>query len=301
MTVQMDRFIYLAEPTDEEIAALVRSLHHKVIRRLMGIGVIRDDVSDDELFALEEPMLARCTSASMLDRVAIGEREGELVWRVRIEGIDKPPKFKRVSRLCAMYEGFSIHARTTVRANARDQLERLIRYVARPAVCLERLDLLPNGLVRMRLRSAWSDGTVAKIFEAKDAMAKLGMLIPAPNTNLIRYVGVFSAHHRWRSAVVPIAPKGTPTCQNTKPLSSSKHGEARSWAELMRRAFELDVLACDCGGRRKLIAMIEDVHVARKILKHLKLPAEPPIFRPPRPPPTSSAPRPKDHTQLARS
>ena len=291
MTVQMDRFIYLAEPTDEEIAALVRSLHHKVIRRLMGIGVIRDDVSDDELFALEEPMLARCTSASMLDRVAIGEREGELVWRVRIEGIDKPPKFKRVSRLCAMYEGFSIHARTTVRANARDQLERLIRYVARPAVCLERLDLLPNGLVRMRLRSAWSDGTVAKIFEAKDAMAKLGMLIPAPNTNLIRYVGVFSAHHRWRSAVVPIAPKGTPTCQNTKPLSSSKHGEARSWAELMRRAFELDVLACDCGGRRKLIAMIEDVHVARKILKHLKLPAEPPIFRPPRPPPTSSAPR----------
>lgn len=39
MTVQMDRFIYLAEPTDEEIAALVRSLHHKVIRRPMGIGV----------------------------------------------------------------------------------------------------------------------------------------------------------------------------------------------------------------------------------------------------------------------
>jgi len=284
------RFIQLPEPSDDEIASLVRSLHHKVLRRLMRIGVIREDDSEDDLFALEQPMLARCTSASMLDRVAIGEREGELVWRVRVEGVDKPAKFKRVSRLCAMYEGFNIHARTTVRAHARDQLERLIRYVARPAVCLERLDLLPSGLVRMRLRKTWSDGTVAKIFEAKDAMAKLAMLIPAPNTNLIRYVGVFSAHHRWRSAIVPVPSSSTPSCHQADALAPSKASEARSWATLMRRAFEIDVLACDCGGRRKLIALIEDVHVARRILNHLKMSAEPPVFRPPRPPPASCDP-----------
>ncbi len=283
------RFIYLPEPTDAEIAELVRSLHHKTLRRLMRIGVIQEDIDADEDFAREQPMLARCTSASMLDRVAIGEREGELVWRERIE----PPKEKRVGRLCAMYEGFNIHARTTVGAYARDQLEKLIRYVARPAVCVERIDLLKGDLVRMRLRSTWSDGSVAKIFEAKDAMAKLAMLIPAPNTNAIRYVGVFSAHHRWRSEIVPPTPPSSTGETSAKPIKKSGKSarERKTWADLMRRGFQLDVLACECGGRRKVISVIEDVAVARRILRHLGLPAEPALFRAPRPPPTSCAPR----------
>ncbi len=286
------RFIHLPEPTEDDIADLARTLHHKVLRRLIRIGVIQEDSAEDEDFAREEPMLARSISASMLDRVAIGEREGELVWRERVE----PPKIKRCSRLCALYEGFNIHARTVVKAHARDQLEKLIRYVARPAVCLERIDLLPNGLVRMRLKSIWSYGTTAKIFEGKDAMAKLAMLIPAPNTNLIRYVGVFSAHHRWREAVVPAPAAKTSACHNDQDdrqakRSTKQRRDAHTWAELMRRGFSLDVLSCACGGRREVIALIEDVDVARRILKHLQLPAEAVVFRPPRPPPPSCAPR----------
>jgi hypothetical protein len=46
----------------------------------------------------------------------------------------------------------------------------------------------------------------------------------------------------------------------------------RSWAELMRRAFDTDVLACPrCGGRMVLIATIEDPAVIRRILTHLGL------------------------------
>ncbi len=40
-----------------------------------------------------------------------------------------------------------------------------------------------------------------------------------------------------------------------------------------------------------MIALIEDVEVARRILKHLGQPAEAVVFRPPRPPPPSCAPR----------
>ena len=40
-----------------------------------------------------------------------------------------------------------------------------------------------------------------------------------------------------------------------------------------------------------MISVIEDVAVARRILRHLGLPAEPALFRAPRPPPTSCAPR----------
>ena len=51
----------------------------------------------------------------------------------------------------------------------------------------------------------------------------------------------------------------------------------------MRRAFEVDVLACPrCGGRRRLVALIEASAVARRILTHLGLPAavpRPPVAR----------------------
>ena len=47
----------------------------------------------------------------------------------------------------------------------------------------------------------------------------------------------------------------------------------------MQRVFAVDVLHCKhCGGRRKLIALITDAVVVRKILDHLGLPSEPPIL-----------------------
>jgi hypothetical protein len=42
-------------------------------------------------------------------------------------------------------QGFSLHANTQVPAHRRDQLERLIRYTARGAVSLERLEQDANG------------------------------------------------------------------------------------------------------------------------------------------------------------
>jgi hypothetical protein len=41
--------------------------------------------------------------------------------------------------------GFSLHANTSVPAHRRDQLERLLRYTARGAVSLERLERDANG------------------------------------------------------------------------------------------------------------------------------------------------------------
>jgi hypothetical protein len=55
----------------------------------------------------------------------------------------------------------------------------------------------------------------------------------------------------------------------------------------MRRAFDIDVLACPrCGGRMRLIATIADPRVIRPILAHLGLPTEVP-----RPPPARAADR----------
>ena len=55
------------------------------------------------------------------------------------------------------------------------------------------------------------------------------------------------------------------------------------WAELLNRVNAIDVLEClHCGGRRKLIALIHDGPLVRKILDHLGLPTEPPRLEPAR-------------------
>jgi uncharacterized protein YbaR (Trm112 family) len=57
----------------------------------------------------------------------------------------------------------------------------------------------------------------------------------------------------------------------------------------MRRAFDVDVLACPrCGGRLRLVAAIDDPHVIGQILTHLGLPADPPRPDPPQPLPAES-------------
>jgi len=53
----------------------------------------------------------------------------------------------------------------------------------------------------------------------------------------------------------------------------------------MARTFGFDVLACPrCGGRLRLIALIEEAAVIERILRHLGLPTEIPAPRPARAP-----------------
>jgi len=60
-------------------------------------------------------------------------------------------------------------------------------------------------------------------------------------------------------------------------------GDLDSGKRLLLRVFANDVLLCPhCGGRRKLIALISNGVVVRKILDHLGLPSEPPRLAPAR-------------------
>jgi hypothetical protein len=65
----------------------------------------------------------------------------------------------------------------------------------------------------------------------------------------------------------------------------------RQWAELMRRGFGMDVLACPkCGGRLRLLALITDRSTVRKLLRHAKLPTVPLHSPPRRAPPEPDGP-----------
>ena len=82
-------------------------------------------------------------------------------------------------------------------------LERLCRYITRPAVSTERLSLTPQGNTRYRLKTPYRDGTTDVVFEPLDFMARLAALVPTPRVNLTRYHGVFAPNHRLRDQVTP--------------------------------------------------------------------------------------------------
>ncbi|MFN0062996.1 MAG: ATP-dependent helicase HrpA [Myxococcaceae bacterium] len=47
------------------------------------------------------------------------------------------------------------------------------------------------------------------------------------------------------------------------------------WAELLKRTFAKDVLACDkCGGERRIVAYVTAQTTIREILRHLGLPSQ---------------------------
>ena len=56
----------------------------------------------------------------------------------------------------------------------------------------------------------------------------------------------------------------------------------RSWARLLRKIYDVDPLRCCCGGSLRVIALIEQPHVIRLILAHLKQGQRPQRAPPPR-------------------
>ena len=66
-----------------------------------------------------------------------------------------------------------------VKAHERRKLERLCRYVSRPAVSEKRLSLTPKGNVRYQIKTPYQDGTTHVIFEPLDFIARLAALCPS--------------------------------------------------------------------------------------------------------------------------
>jgi hypothetical protein len=101
------------------------------------------------------------------------------------------------------------------RADERKKLERLCRYISRPAVSEKRLAITPNGNVRYQLKTPYREslprersecfgyGTTHVIFEPLDFIARLAALVPKPRVNLTRYHGVFAPNSRHRALVTP--------------------------------------------------------------------------------------------------
>jgi Putative transposase len=180
---------------------------------------------------------------------------------------------------CASVNGFSLHANTQIPAHRRDQLEQLIRYTARGAVSLERLTQDANGELIYTFTHPWSDGTTGIRLAPLELLEKLAALVPLPHVHLVRYGGCLAPHSHLRGAIIP-----TPRQQGLDAPEVCPTSPRWGWARLLQRVFALDMARCPfCPrGTLRLIAVITQGEVIRKILRHLKLAADPPSIAPAR-------------------
>ena len=101
-------------------------------------------------------------------RIAVGPQQGRKV--STLQTLPNCESGNPFSSSVGEVAGFSLHAGVAARAHDRDKLERLCRYIARPAVSTKRLSITRNGRVRYELKTPWSNGTTHVIFEPLDFM-----------------------------------------------------------------------------------------------------------------------------------
>ncbi len=169
--------------------------------------------------------------------------------------------------LCANAHGFSLHAAVRCRAHQRKQLERLCRYITRPAIANERLTCNRAGQVVLQLKSPYRDGTTHIVMSPLEFLQRLAALVPRPRLHLIRFHGVLAPHAKLRAQIVPSAPVNVPEpCDHHAQAAPASTPARMSWACLLKRVFDIDIEQCPrCGGRLKIIAAIVDPQVIIKM------------------------------------
>ncbi|HJN73793.1 MAG TPA: transposase [Myxococcota bacterium] len=275
-------FLAAPVPTHAEVVALTTRVAERVATMLERRGLLEyADVGPLE----DEVALRACAAASANQVQLLGPNPGQPTERQRNPFHTPGDACHRP--LVAQAAGFTLHADVAIRPTDPGGLERLCRYVARPAIASKRLRLLAGDRVAIDLRHEWRDGTTTVVLEPLDFIARLAALIPPPRCNLVRHHGVFAPAARLhRKLVRPAPPLIASARGHTRPDPRAPLRRRLLWAELMQRTYGTDVLECPaCGGRRRLIALIDDPLVIRAILTHLRLPTSPPQLEPARGPP----------------
>jgi ribosomal protein S27E len=285
-------FHRLKAPTNDELTQLTHTIAHRVGRYLERQGLLMRDTDQsyltaDAVGADNESPMSHLLGSSITYRIAMGPQQGRKVFTLQTLPDCEDDQFaSRVGNVA----GFSLHAGVAARAHERDKLERLCRYIARPAVSTKRLSMTRNGQVRYELKTPWRNGTTHVIFEPLDimyrmygmpraqgcagaAISRLVALIPKPRVNLTRFHGVFAPNSKHRAEVTPAKRgkgKKTKAANDKQDQTPAERHAAMTWAQRLKRVFNIDIeTCCECGGEVRIIACIEDPEVIHKILAHL--------------------------------
>ena len=270
------RFHRVAAPTQAELQRLLHAIATRTTRALECQGLL---IRDDETASLDlEPDdgFEQLLGAAVHYRIATGPHAGRKALTLRTVSANPPASNPCIAQL----SGFSLHAGTRCRAHERNSLERLCRYIARPALSNERLSVNDRGQVVYRLKHPFGDGTTHVVLDPIDFIARLAALVPRPRAHLTRYHGVFAPNFKHRHRIIP-----NPVHPSAREPQAARPAPMR-WMQRLKRVFHIDIEYCGvCGGTLRVIACIETPEVINNILAHLAAPNTGAIDHHPRAPP----------------
>ena len=171
------RFVPMRAPTQAEIGLVAAQVAQRVIRWLKRRGFV--SISSNEGEAAEQTTIDACMRVGMspgaFERIV---EKGQA--DATVDRDDARFDHRKRSPWAAEADGFSVHAGVHIGAEDADAMERLVRYCARPTLSLERLSVLPNGLVAYRSRYPLRGGRTHRIMTPLELTARLAALIPPP-------------------------------------------------------------------------------------------------------------------------
>ncbi len=226
----------------------------------------------------ESSVLSAALAASIKGKIAFSPRAGQNV-RFIGEGFgfqEEVPLAK--GNLCYSQNGFSIHAATRVHDYDRPRLEKLIKYISRPPVAMERLSKAPGGLLQYKLKTPFRDGKTHVLLSPEELLEKLTAIIPRPRSHNTKYSGVFAPHHPIRETVTlrPEMKKGFESSKD-KDQDGKKKRKNYTWSQLLARSFKIDLTKCPhCGGELRVLKPIMARDQIDRYLKHQGLVEHPP-------------------------
>jgi hypothetical protein len=204
----------------------------------------------------------------------MGPQQGQKVFTLQT----LPASTEREYGQLANTSGFSLHAGVFANANEPDKLERLCRYISRPAISERRLSITDHGKVLYELKTPYRDGTTHIFFNPIDFIGKLVALIPPPRLNLTRFYGVFAPNSNLRAQVTASQRgKNSPKLINQEDSQSDKpyHARGMTWlagtAQRLKRVFNIDITDCENCQKHNvtIIACITQPAIINKILSYL--------------------------------
>ena len=163
------------------------------------------------------------------------------------------------------HSGFNVFCGPRIQAGDQQAIENLARYIIRASFSQERMTYIPE---ESKVSYQSKDAKDEKIFDALEWLAAMCSHVPNKGEQMVRYYGYYSnvsrgkrkKHNQDEWIPCILEPEG-PTREYKK-----------NWARLIQKIYEVDPLTCPkCSGKMKVISVIEDEDVIKKILKHLGL------------------------------
>ena len=142
----MDLWLFrrINAPTADALDRFVETISQRIGKYLQRVDLLVRDFESSylQLEAVDESVMDDLLGHSITYRIALGPQAGHKAFTLQTvpaqeEGNNNPKLAKA--------NGFSLHAGVATQAHQRRKLERLCRYIFRPAVSTERMALTNQG------------------------------------------------------------------------------------------------------------------------------------------------------------